>query len=575
MFDILFGWRKASKCKKLIKRVQCRLKLLKNKRCSIVRQLREDVAQLLSYGHEQNAFDRVEQIFKDESIVTVYDLLDHFCEFIIIHLPYIRKHKDCPSDINEAVSSLVFASARCGDLPELVMIRRLFGECYGQRFTKVALELLPGNLVNLTIRENLSIKSVPNDVKYNLVDEIAWTSCLQTEPLALEYTSEWRQQQQLLPHSEIQENKSYNKGEIIPDNGIYASSNRCEESQRQASNITKDEGKTVRVDFSSAGKRTLMKPIQYIHERCKKGEIVEESSSSESSSDHMPEEMVYLDDIEEFQSPMNKDGKFQDQRLFMFKPSIIPTIKKFEVGYDGELVEKYGSMNEKAGSRSSRKSRKEDGNRLRKRSFSLENRIVNDIECAIYYGNLKKTQMKGTGRRSCYAKLDHPSGEMVSNCSLEKPCYVSASDDVDDSEIPPLHGTCNGSPINMEEEGLLLVPQSMRDKINFLDDLLPNKRKTQLEEESEKVSPWIRKGENQQTYLRAMTMPPERPKDIQGNNFLRSNSFPFQQPSDLLSNAYSTSPHVHPKLPDYDELAAKFMALKKEVLQKKNQESKQ
>ncbi|GFZ05696.1 Ist1p [Actinidia rufa] len=94
--------------KKLIRHVQCRIKLLKNKRCSIVRQLRDDVAQLLTHGHEQSAFDRVDQLFMDESIVAVYDLLDHFCEFIIIHLSYIRKHKDCPNDINEAVSTLIF-----------------------------------------------------------------------------------------------------------------------------------------------------------------------------------------------------------------------------------------------------------------------------------------------------------------------------------------------------------------------------------------------------------------------------------------------------------------------------------
>lgn len=56
--------------------------------------------------------------------------------------------RDCPNDVNEAVSSLIFASARCGDLPELPVIRKLFGERYGQRFAVVALELLPGNLVN-------------------------------------------------------------------------------------------------------------------------------------------------------------------------------------------------------------------------------------------------------------------------------------------------------------------------------------------------------------------------------------------------------------------------------------------
>ncbi|KAM7529219.1 hypothetical protein LguiB_032629 [Lonicera macranthoides] len=91
---------------------------------------------------------QVEQLFKDESIVTVYELLDDYCEFILTQLSYIRTHKDCPIDINEAVSSLIFASARCGGLPELPVIRKLFGERYGQGLVELALELLPGNLVN-------------------------------------------------------------------------------------------------------------------------------------------------------------------------------------------------------------------------------------------------------------------------------------------------------------------------------------------------------------------------------------------------------------------------------------------
>ena len=56
--------------------------------------------------------------------------------------------RDRPNDINEAVSSLIYASARCGDLPELLVIRKLFGERYGQKFALTAVELLPGNLVN-------------------------------------------------------------------------------------------------------------------------------------------------------------------------------------------------------------------------------------------------------------------------------------------------------------------------------------------------------------------------------------------------------------------------------------------
>ncbi|KAF5786112.1 putative vacuolar protein sorting-associated protein Ist1 [Helianthus annuus] len=188
MFDLMFGWRKASQCKKLMKKLRCRLSLLKNKRCCIVKQLRNDVAQLIKHGHHQTAFHRVDEIYKDECIIAVYDLLAHFCEFLSHQLPYIRRSRDCPNDINEAISSIIFASARCGELPELLRIRKLFSQRYGERFEARALDLLPGNLVNFQIRENLSmISKVPNQVKYKLVEEITTTQgriyvCVRSSP---------------------------------------------------------------------------------------------------------------------------------------------------------------------------------------------------------------------------------------------------------------------------------------------------------------------------------------------------------------------------------------------------------
>lgn len=66
--------------------------------------------------------------------------------------------RECPNDVNEAVSSLLFASARCGDLPELQLIRKLFGERYGRSFETTAVELNPGNLVNLQVLLTLNVK---------------------------------------------------------------------------------------------------------------------------------------------------------------------------------------------------------------------------------------------------------------------------------------------------------------------------------------------------------------------------------------------------------------------------------
>ncbi|KAL6556378.1 hypothetical protein OROGR_005666 [Orobanche gracilis] len=281
MFDILFGWRKASKCKKVIKKLKCRLKLLKKKRCCIVKHLREDVAELLKHGHHQTAFQRVEQLIIDEHVVQLYDLVDQFCDFIIFHLPYIRRSRDCPNDINEAVSTLIFSSARFGELPELMSIRKLFRERYGQRFVTTALELRPGNLVNDQIKENLYIEKISQDFKYRMLSEIA-SSCMQQGPLFLEYKQELQQDQ-------VDE-------EII------------------------------NVDLSSGAKETSNEACFRLGNGHNAMESSYSSSSSESSSssscaDDFLEEMmmmIYVDDIEEIVSPASKDG-IQDQRLFLFK----------------------------------------------------------------------------------------------------------------------------------------------------------------------------------------------------------------------------------------------------------------
>ncbi|OMO65143.1 hypothetical protein COLO4_31517 [Corchorus olitorius] len=173
MLGVLFRWRKASKCKKLVRRVQCRLKFLKIKRRSIINQLHEDIVNLLRNGHPQTAFSHAEELIKYQNLSTAYDLLEKFCEFIILHLPYIRKHKNCPNDIKEAVSTLIFAAAWCGDLPELQTIRKLFKERYGSKFIQRITEPNPENHVNSQVKEKLCLKYITDDMKQSLIVELA------------------------------------------------------------------------------------------------------------------------------------------------------------------------------------------------------------------------------------------------------------------------------------------------------------------------------------------------------------------------------------------------------------------
>ncbi|KAL8045309.1 hypothetical protein ABFX02_08G105200 [Erythranthe guttata] len=492
MFEILFGWRKASKCKKLVRKVQCRLKLLKNKRVCIVNHLREDVSELLKHGHHLTAFERAEQVIMDESWVQIYDLLHHFSEFILLNFRYIRKHRNCPNDINEAISTLIFSSARFGQLPELVSIRKLFGERYGDKFVTTAIELLPGNLVNSQIKEKLYIKKVSDDAKYKLLDEIGRSFVQQAGPLFLEYKPELQEDQSL---------EKATKGEVE----LYI--------EREAhGNITYTDSytKPMKEESLALGKELVLStPIQvsdlHTQERIMSAECNE--SSSESSVELPDREIVYLDDIEEFISPVSKDGNLQDQRLFVFKSFGIGLKEKTDYGieeqrlYQEELISRKKKASTKA--------------RTRRSSLSRENHNIADIESATYYGVSNKIRSKILLRES------QKSDGYLYHCR-------------DENEREDENG------------GLQLCKYSHTNERG-------NNGKRELIEVPR---------------LRGLTLPVERPKQssvIPADNIYRSKSYPFE-----LSN--SSCKHIHPKLPDYDELAAKFMELKRANLQRKHQQ---
>ncbi|KAK7854482.1 ist1-like protein [Quercus suber] len=586
MFDILFGWRKASKCKKLIKRVQCRLKGLKNKRNSIVRQIRGDVAQLIKTGHEQIAFTRVEQLIKDESIVALYELLDHFCESILVNLSYIRKHKDRPNDINEAVSSLIYASARCGDLPELLVIRKLFGERYGQKFALTAVELLPGNLVNREIIEKLSQKSVPEDVKHRLIDEIARDYSLKPEVLALEYYPEWKQEQ-------VKENS----GHQVLDTDVKAYYDATNGSEMQASSVEEIERKVIYVDSLSTSNKILTEPCN--------------------SLSHQDSDMSIT---------------FTSSIVHSANSSIVR--QSSSGSGDQSNMNHYESWSEKSGSRSSRKRGKASGKRLRRRSMSREIQSVKDIECLLYYDNLRKSspthhhikhhkQNPGVGRQQSYYSqkrfkkpccLDLGSNFESCNCSLRHPIfYFCTYDDEENGEVLPwkqkrgsttlvslpTHGpeqelVCNecyhhhwswNRELDKEMEWNTFFKKPRRRRsydsgaavydVFTYPDFLPNKQHEEMKGKadrsyspsscvssnisSQRVTSAFTRKETLPPYSRAETMPAERLTEARNETILRSNSCPFQHPN-----------HVHPKLPNCDDIEAKFRALKKEVVQNKS-----
>lgn len=164
---------KPAKCKTSLKLASSRIKLLKNKREAQVKQLKRELAQLLESGQDQTARIRVEHVVREEKTMAAYDLLEIYCELIVARLPIIESQKNCPIDLKEAICSVIFASPRCADVPELMDVRKHFTAKYGKDFVSAAVELRPDCGVSRLLVEKLSVKPPDGPTKIKILTAIA------------------------------------------------------------------------------------------------------------------------------------------------------------------------------------------------------------------------------------------------------------------------------------------------------------------------------------------------------------------------------------------------------------------
>uniref|UniRef100_A0A2N9G5Q2 Reverse transcriptase zinc-binding domain-containing protein n=1 Tax=Fagus sylvatica TaxID=28930 RepID=A0A2N9G5Q2_FAGSY len=80
---------------------------------------------------------------------------------------------ECPSELREAIASIIFAAPRCSDLPDLLQIKNLFTAKYGKEFVMAVSELRPDSGVNRTIIEKLSVSAPAAGVKLKVLKDIA------------------------------------------------------------------------------------------------------------------------------------------------------------------------------------------------------------------------------------------------------------------------------------------------------------------------------------------------------------------------------------------------------------------
>lgn len=148
--------------------------------------MRREIAKLLETGQEATARIRVEHIIREEKMMAAQEIIELFCELIVVRLPIIEAQRECPLDLKEAISSVCFAAPRCADLQELLQVQVLFAGKYGKEFVAAATELMPECGVNRQLIELLSIRAPAPDVKLKLLKEIAEEHEVDWDPTASE-----------------------------------------------------------------------------------------------------------------------------------------------------------------------------------------------------------------------------------------------------------------------------------------------------------------------------------------------------------------------------------------------------
>eukprot|EP00126_Sphaerothecum_destruens_P001359 Sdes_comp14173_c0_seq2m3407 len=136
-----------------------RLKMLRNKRGNQQAVQRKEIANLLEKGKDESARIKVEHIIREDFFMEAMDILELYCELLLARFGLIENMKYCDAGIQEAVSTLIWASPRVqNDLREFSGIRDQLILKYGKDFGMDVMEN-KDSVVNERIIHKLSIQT--------------------------------------------------------------------------------------------------------------------------------------------------------------------------------------------------------------------------------------------------------------------------------------------------------------------------------------------------------------------------------------------------------------------------------
>ncbi|KAL0687109.1 hypothetical protein Bca4012_086786 [Brassica carinata] len=163
--------------KPLIKLTKNRIDVLRRKRTATIKFLKGDFADLISNGRDVNAYTRAGGLLDELRHLWNLDFVESTCDFVYKQLSTMQKMEECPEDCREAVSSLMFAAAGFSELPELRELRQMFHEKYGDSLSVY---------VNQELVENMTSKPFSLEKKVKLMEDVASEYAIRWDSKAFE-----------------------------------------------------------------------------------------------------------------------------------------------------------------------------------------------------------------------------------------------------------------------------------------------------------------------------------------------------------------------------------------------------
>ena len=141
--------------------------------------LRREIGDLLKTGKSESAAIRVETVLREEALLRAFDLLELYLELISVRAGLLEKvgaGDAAPPDMQEALSSVVYAAPRLLDVPELTTVRHQIQLKFGSDYVAEASEdgtAVSKWQVNPTLAEFLAVDVPPPAAKAAALASIA------------------------------------------------------------------------------------------------------------------------------------------------------------------------------------------------------------------------------------------------------------------------------------------------------------------------------------------------------------------------------------------------------------------